>query len=192
MINESICYPNPNFTPEIRLINGIEFAHAANTPFWCDRDGHILKIANGVIKQPSINLQNQHLYKTRTANGVSVGRRYADVKDGSKHYLVHTLMALAWIGPIPRGFQVDHKNGDIYNWMLDNIRIVSVHENCRCAVILRWLRKKGIDTRSLTGMQCMVAFAVVPVFDDYRRRTITKHEILILLSSYVINTQNID
>ena len=101
-------------------------------------------------------------------------------------------MALAWIGPIPTGYQVDHKNADIYNWMIDNIRIVSVHENYRCATILRWLRKKGINTRTLTGMQCMVAFAVVPSFNPLRRSTITKQELLILLSSYVINLQNID
>lgn len=190
MINESICYPNPNFSPEIRIYDGVEFAHAGKTPFWCDREGHILQITNGIIKRPFINLQNQHRYKTRCSTGAPIGYRYPDVKDGLKHYRIHTLMALAWIGPIPRGWQVDHKNADIYNWMLDNIRIVSVHENYRCAVILRWLRAKGIDTRTLTGMQCMVAFAIVPVFDSPRRQSITKQELLILLSRYVVTDPN--
>jgi hypothetical protein len=54
-----------------------------------------------------------------------------------KTYYVHRLMAIAWIGSIPEGWQVDHINGDIYNWSLDNIRIVTVAENVRCAVILR-------------------------------------------------------
>ncbi len=194
MINESICYPNPKFTPEIRNIDGVEFAHAGKTPFWCDREGHILRITTGIIKQPPINLQNQHRYKTRCRSGASIGYRYPDVKDGSKHYRVHTLMALAWIGPIPHGWQVDHKNADIYNWMLDNIRIVSVRENYRCAVILRWLRTKGIDTRTLTGMQCMVAFIAVPLWDKDRRQSITRDEILHILSSYTIitNPKNID
>ena len=32
---------------------------------------------------------------------------------------------------------MDHINGDINNWTRDNIRIVTVAENYRCAVILR-------------------------------------------------------
>lgn len=189
----SICYPNPNFTPEIRLIDGIEFAHAGKTPFWCDRDGHILRQdSNGSFCPVYINMQNQHMYGQPCSTGARAGHRYPDVKSRGKHYLVHTLMARAWIGPIPRGYQVDHKNGDFYNWMLENIRIVTIAENCRCAIILRWLRKKGIDTRTLTGMEAMVAFAVVPVWDDLRRETISKQDLLIILSSYVINLQNID
>ena len=46
-------------------------------------------------------------------------------------------MALAWLGPIPAGWEVDHINGNILDWTLKNIQIVSVAENRKRAVILR-------------------------------------------------------
>ena len=46
-------------------------------------------------------------------------------------------MALAWLGPIPAGWEVDHINGNILDWTLQNIQIVIVAENRKRAVILR-------------------------------------------------------
>ena len=46
-------------------------------------------------------------------------------------------MALAWLGPIPAGWEVDHINGNILDCTLQNIQIVSVAENRKRAVILR-------------------------------------------------------
>ena len=194
MLN-SIIYPNPNFTPEIRVINDIEFAHAGKTPFWCAKEGQILLEEHGSFRQPPIyEMKQRPRYNTYTINGVIIGQRYPVVSFHRKRYAVHILMAIAWIGPVPTNFQVDHLNGDIYNWMLENIRIVSIPENYRCAVILRWLRKKGIDPRNLTGLQCRIAFIAIPLWDKERRQSITRDEILHILSSYTIitNPKNLD
>ena len=194
MIN-SIIYPNPSFTPEIRMYDGVEFAHAGKTPFWCSKEGIILIEDELQQLRPAkvYHMQQRARYNTRTVNGVIIGPRYPDVADRRKRYLTHRLMALAWIGPIPAGYQVDHLNGDIYNWMLDNVRIVSVQENYRSAAILRWLRKKGIDPCYLTGLQCRIAFSVVPLWDKDRRTSISQHEILVILTSYtIVNPQNLD
>lgn len=189
MINNksSICYPNPSFTPEIRVINGIEFAHAAHTPCWVSKEGDVLvEDSLGFLSPRKVNMYVCKLYGTKTRNGQWRGRTYPYVEVRRKTYRLHRLMAIAWIGPIRAGYQVDHKNGDIYNWSLENIRIVTVAENCRCAVILRWLRKKGIDPRYLTGLQAMIAFSVVPLWDNLRRATISQQELLVILTSYTI------
>ncbi len=97
-------------------------------------------------------------YNTRTPNGVIRGKTYPGVTYKGVHYRVHILMALAWIGSIPAGWEVDHINGDINNWTRDNIRIVTVAENYRCARLLRILRSIGRDPKTMSRDELLEIF----------------------------------
>jgi HNH endonuclease/NUMOD4 motif len=50
---------------------------------------------------------------------------------GRTKVLVHRLVALAFIGPIPEGLQVNHKDGDKVNNSVDNLEYVTLQENVR-------------------------------------------------------------
>lgn len=187
MAKEYYCYPREGFVPEVCTHEGLSLAHAQGTPFWLSEKGDVfIRYANRRWHRRIVDTCARKSYNTRTPNGVIRGRIYPGVTYKGVHYRVHILMALAWIGSIPAGWQVDHINGDINNWTRDNIRIVTVAENYRCGAILRWLRKKSIDTCTLTGMQCRVAFAVVPMLGIERRNAIQKAEIMEIISKYEI------
>ncbi len=138
MAKEYYCYPREGFVPEVCTHEGLSLAHAQGTPFWLSEKGDVfIRYANGRWHRRIVDTCARKSYNTRTLNGVIRGKTYPGVTYKGVHYRVHILMALAWIGSIPAGWEVDHINGDINNWTRDNIRIVTVAENYRCAVILR-------------------------------------------------------
>ena len=138
MAKEYYCYPREGFVPEVCTHEGLSLAHAQGTPFWLSEKGDVfIRYANRRWHRRIVDTCARKSYNTRTFNGVIRGKTYPGVTYKSVHYRVHILMALAWIGSIPAGWEVDHLNGDINNWTRDNIRIVTIAENYRCAVILR-------------------------------------------------------
>ena len=51
-------------------------------------------------------------------------------RDGKpRNFLVHRLVAMAFLGGIPRGMQVNHKDGDKKNNRLENLEVVTQEEN---------------------------------------------------------------
>ena len=138
MAKEYYCYPREGFVPETReLPDGSLVAHAGDTPIWMSHDLRVYALDGEQFVQLKVNTSRNRNYGQLSPGGFRSGHTYPRVDYKGKTYYVHRLMAIAWIGAIPEGWQVDHINGDIYNWRRDNIRIVTVAENVRCAVILR-------------------------------------------------------
>jgi hypothetical protein len=58
-------------------------------------------------------------------------------RDGRpKHHLVHRVVASAWLGGIPEGYQVNHKNGIKTDNRVENLEVVTPRENLRHARLL--------------------------------------------------------
>jgi hypothetical protein len=51
-----------------------------------------------------------------------------------KNFLVHRLVAAAFLGPIPKGMQVNHKDGDKENNSVDNLEFMTPEENREHAI----------------------------------------------------------
>lgn len=82
------------------------------------------------------------------------GRRgYLRVKLDSKNYPIHKLVALAFIGEIPEGFQVNHKNFDKENNTVWNLEIITQQENINHA---RENQRYLKNSRKLTERQVRV------------------------------------
>ena len=81
----------------------------------------------------------------------------------------HVLVAYAWLGPRPEGYEIDHLNGDKLNWSADNLEYVTREENRRRSKILKRLRKMAIDPkwvyiRNLKGLYKLTAHALEEFF----------------------------
>ena len=135
----AISYPNPDFIPETRILpDGTLVARYLDTPVWCSLFGAMYVLEGSAFKRKAVSgLTPQKNYARKTRNGCVIGQCYPHFNYRGVNYYAHKVMALSWIGPRPQGWQIDHLNGDIRNWTITNIRIVTKEENYRCAVILR-------------------------------------------------------
>ena len=87
--------------------------------------GQVMRVANVLGATPGKLLKHS---TTRT------GYHQVRLFDGrgsaaSKAHYVHRLVAVAFLGPIPDGRQVNHKDGDKSNNALDNLEYVTAKQN---------------------------------------------------------------
>ena len=118
------------------------------------RVGRGLGVQSGRIKKPTRHPCGYVVYS------LSLG-------DQSRSFLAHRLMAETWIGPIPDGYEVNHKNGIKTDNRLENLEIVTRVENQRHAVRtgLRTSRPAAkIDARTVAKIRA----AYVPRVAGYR------------------------
>ena len=64
-----------------------------------------------------------------TEAGFTDQRGYRRVKYKQKTYFVHRLIYELCVGPIPEGYEVDHKNLDPSDNSLDNLRLATASQN---------------------------------------------------------------
>lgn len=74
---------------------------------------------NGYLASDSGEVKN-------AATGQKIGSTtkygYRDIQIEKKHYFVHRLVMLAFIGPVPEGLEVCHEDGNRQNNRLSNLR----------------------------------------------------------------------
>ena len=143
-----IIYPNPAFQPRTdHLPDGTIVAYDALSDLWATPTGLIYKhLSDGSWSKKHIIGCNRPFVRKPHQHS-----QYPLVHvDGHRTpFSVHTIVARAWIGPIPAGWQVDHIDGNIYNSAVLNLRILPPWLNHRDAGFLRKLRHRKIDRPSL-------------------------------------------
>ena len=144
MQNNYLIYPNPDFTPRVdSLPDGTLVAYDAVSQFWASFDTGLIfrKNSDGTWTRqhrigctPIVCKPNRHSQYPL----VNVGEQRSPIT-------VHSIVARAWIGDIPEGWQVDHIDGNIRNAAVINLRILPDWLNARDGGFIRKLRNQGID-----------------------------------------------
>ena len=143
-----IIYPNPAFQPRTdHLPDGTPVAYDAQTDLWAT-------FATGLIyrHEPDGSWTRKHLIGCTPI--VPTPNRHSQYPlvhvDGQRSPVtVHSIVARAWLGPIPCGWQIDHIDGDIRNASVLNLRILPPWLNHRDGGFLRKLRHRKIDCPTL-------------------------------------------
>ena len=139
-----IIYPNPAFQPRTdHLPDGTPVAYDAQTDLWAT-------FATGLIyrREPDGSWTRKHLIGCTPI--VPTPNRHSQYPlvhvDGQRSPVtVHSIVARAWIGPIPDGWQIDHIDGNILNSSVLNLRILPPWLNHRDGGFLRKLRHRKIE-----------------------------------------------
>lgn len=75
-------------------------------------------------------------------NGYKIVKLYVEPKS-PKSFLVHRLVAAAFIGDIPKGMQINHIDGNKINNNLDNLEIVTQSENMIHSIKVLGSKREG-------------------------------------------------
>lgn len=105
------------------------FATRDGVFFWLNRNG----------------LRSAHVRYVPTVHPKLCHTRYPFLA-GDRGMCCHHLLWEIWQGPRTPGMEIDHINGNILDWSLDNLREVTPSENRRRARILRTLRAQALAT----------------------------------------------
>lgn len=88
------------------------------------KDGRVFstrQYPNGIWMKPQVNHDGYHRFFLR-----SNGKKWSTV--------AHRLVWLAWVGPIPAGKEINHRNGRKNDNRLSNLEVVTHAENVRHAI----------------------------------------------------------
>jgi hypothetical protein len=136
---------------QIILKNGTRLRQAIiDVDLYLSQGGNVYSLTRFGLRQLRVNFGKKNNYCKPTRNGNAQGECYPYINFRARTYRMHKLMALAWCGGIPDGFVADHINGDIDDFRLKNIRVISIAENNRCGGILRRLRNAAVRLRDPT------------------------------------------
>lgn len=105
-------------------------------------DGALEVSSAGKVRRPGKGLARAH---DTVAGYPSVSCR---IEGKGREFLVHRLVAAAFLGPCPDGKEVNHRDGDKRNNAMDNLEYVTRSENVRHA--------RTIDHSRITREHCPV------------------------------------
>ena len=152
MQQKSLLPPQVLFLPDGTELRLCPLDRTKGIPIYCSRSGLFFSYATGELKNVK-PYANRHFKSKR-----NVHSDYPKLQ----HYLgnarVHMLMALTWLGPIPAGHVVDHLNGDIFDWSLDNLQYVTPAENHKRARLLQVLHSIGRNPKKMSRAELLNIF----------------------------------
>lgn len=101
------------------FIQNKTFKQFKDTKYYCDEDGNIYSDYSHKILKPMLRGQNGKQYK------------YIDINfgEGQKHYYIHKIVYETWIGEIPEGMQVLHKDDNQFNNNINNLYLGTQKQN---------------------------------------------------------------
>ena len=138
-------------------------------PLYCSKQGRFYSLHNAILTDDGWILTEVKPNHSPNAPSLKNGRchsNYPKMRQFDKQ-LCHKLMALTWIGPRPfyetpdgrkLPMEIDHLNGNILDWSLDNLQYVTPAENRKRAKLLRVLRSIGRDPRTMSRAELLDIF----------------------------------
>lgn len=119
-------------TKSKREVENLKTQHKINNPVeWGQAEGFskYLISTDGQV----YSLKRDKLIKPSNKNGIKgsylVVTIYND-KGQKKYMLVHRLVYMAHVGPIPKGMQINHKDENKENNCIENLELMTQKENC--------------------------------------------------------------
>ena len=123
-------------------------------PLYCSRDGRFFSPARAVLTDDGwemylLTVQTYGVGRNDTRNH-GFRPRLSKFQAGI-NIDAHVLVWETWVGPRKKTdadgvkWEIDHVNGDLLNWNLDNLEEITAEENVRRRSILYRLRKEGKD-----------------------------------------------
>ena len=152
-------------TEQIQLVDGtIVRKCPTDKPLYCSREGKFYSVHNAELTDdgwilrevkanfsPAMRTPGRHCFNGKRGCVYPIMRQY-------DKQMCHKLVALTWIGPRPEGMEIDHLNGDITNWSVDNLEYVTPAENRKRARLLRVLRSVGRDPKQMSREELLQIF----------------------------------
>ena len=136
---------DPNDGLVLILANGRRIRQKKGLDLFTSPGGYVYSLTRYGLRKRRIDFCQKKRLGKRTQNGVSNGRRYPYITFRGKTYPVHILMIEIWVRPRREGEEIDHLDGNIDNFALNNLELVTVEENLRRRKILTAMRKAARD-----------------------------------------------
>jgi len=151
---------------QLRLVDGTIVRKCPTVkPLYCSRAGKFYSIHNAILTDdgwvlrevkpnfsPAMRTPGRHCHNGRRGCVYPIMRQY-------DKQLCHKLIALSWIGPRPEGMEIDHINGNILDWSVENLEYVTPAENRKRARLLRVLRSIGRDPLKMSREELLSIFS---------------------------------
>lgn len=127
------------------LRNGSRIRQKEGLDIFLSKNNHAYSLTRYGLRPRRINYTRKRRYGKKSCNGVPNGRRYPYITFRGGTYPVHILMMEIWVRPRRRDEEIDHLDGNIDNFALENLELVTREENNRRKSILRAMRRAAID-----------------------------------------------
>jgi len=127
------------------LRNGKRLRQKEGLDLFFSMEGDVYSLTKYGLRKRRINFTRKRRYGKKSRNGVTNGHRYPYITFRGGTYPVHILMIEIWVRPRCRDEEIDHLDGNIDNFALENLELVTREENNRRKGILQAMRRAAID-----------------------------------------------
>lgn len=136
---------NPDDSLVLILRNGMRIKQKEGLDVFISDHGAVYSLTRRGLRRLRINFTRKRRYGKKSRNGLPNGRRYPYITFRGRTYPVHILMIEIWVRPRREGEEIDHLDGNIDNFALENLEIVTREENNRRRKILNAMRKLALE-----------------------------------------------
>lgn len=146
-----LAYKVDNRDPLVLILrNGQRIKQKEGLDIFLSQSGRVYSLTRFGLRPRRINYTRKRRYGKPSRNGVPNGHRYPYITFRGDTYPLHILMMEIWVRPRRAGEEIDHLDGNIDNFALDNLELVTREENNRRKGILQAMRRAAVDLHDPT------------------------------------------
>lgn len=144
---------------QLKLVDGTIVRKVPDVPktLYCSSEGKFYSAHNAVLTDDGWQMHEIKADFPPSQANNKAGSCYPKLRTYPPR-LCHVIIALAWLGPRPAGMEIDHINGDKFNWSADNLQYVTPGENRKRARLLRCLRSVGRNPKQMSREELLEIF----------------------------------